>query len=178
MADSLTQLQDCLDQLATQMFASVNYINSHHENAPIRGQEWRDKWPNALGTVDGTSHTAFIDGVKPATTPTPGTPAASRAQSQGPDELGANIPPRPDSPTTFNEALRELSRDLVMKEQQIEFLINSLPGIDTSQSDQEARIKELEVELKTVEDEVAEAAKVKEELIARVDNVIARVRRV
>ncbi|KAK8217352.1 Mediator of RNA polymerase II transcription subunit 21 [Zalaria obscura] len=40
--------------------------------------------------------------------------------------------PVPDSPEVFQAALRELARDLIMKEQQIEHLIGVLPGIVTS----------------------------------------------
>lgn len=40
-----------------------------------------------------------------------------------------------------------------IKEQQIEYLISVLPGIDSSEAEQEKRIRELEGELRQVEEE-------------------------
>lgn len=59
----------------------------------------------------------------------------------------------PDSPRTFASRQRELARDLVIKEQQIEYLISVLPGIGSSEKEQEGRIHELEGDLRAVEDE-------------------------
>ena len=61
--------------------------------------------------------------------------------------------PTPDSPRTFASRQRELARDLVIKEQQIEYLISVLPGIGSSEKEQEGRIRELEKELRAVEEE-------------------------
>lgn len=61
--------------------------------------------------------------------------------------------PAPDSPRTFASRQRELARDLVIKEQQIEYLISVLPGIGSSEKEQEGRIRELEKELRAVEEE-------------------------
>jgi hypothetical protein len=38
MADRLTQLQDCLDQLLAQMYATIRYIDTRHAYAHIPGQ--------------------------------------------------------------------------------------------------------------------------------------------
>ena len=65
-----------------------------------------------------------------------------------------------------------------MKEQQIEFLVNSLPGIGSSRVEQERRLRELDEVLRAVEGVVGEAGRVKEELVRRVEGVIRRVRRV
>ena len=72
--------------------------------------------------------------------------------------------------------LRELARDLVIKEQQIEALIGSLPGIGTSEREQEERIRELEAQLRAVEGERVEAAREKRELLRRLDEVIVGVK--
>ncbi|KAF7173632.1 hypothetical protein CNMCM5623_005876 [Aspergillus felis] len=57
------------------------------------------------------------------------------------------------APRTFASRQRELARDLIIKEQQIEYLISVLPGIDSSEAEQEKRIRELERELRRVEEE-------------------------
>ncbi|KAA6410017.1 MAG: Mediator subunit Med21 [Lasallia pustulata] len=106
MADRLTQLQDCFDQLATQFYASLRYISTHHPPSTSNNQ--------------------------------PAAPAAPDPNSQDPN------PPRPDSPSTFAAAQRELAHDLVLKEQQNEYLISVLPGIGTSEKEQEERIRVLE----------------------------------
>lgn len=58
-----------------------------------------------------------------------------------------------DAPRTFASRQRELARDLVIKEQQIESLISVLPGIGSSETEQEGRIRQLEGELRGVEEE-------------------------
>lgn len=71
----------------------------------------------------------------------------------------------------------ELSRDLVIKEQQIEVLISSLPGLDNSETDQEKYIKELEDDLKAAEAQRQEAIKEKDQILAELDAVIRSIRR-
>jgi len=66
----------------------------------------------------------------------------------------------------------------VLKEQQIEYLISVLPGIGTSQREQEERLKVLEAELRVAEEERAKAVREKEEVLERLDRVIRGVRRV
>lgn len=66
----------------------------------------------------------------------------------------------------------------MLKEQQIEYLISVLPGIGTSQREQEERLKVLEAELRVAEEERAKAVREKEEVLERLDRVIRGVRRV
>ncbi|KAI9672510.1 MAG: RNA polymerase II mediator complex subunit [Caeruleum heppii] len=136
MADRLTQLQDALDDLATQFYASIRYLSTHH--AP----------PHPI-PVDQNPH------VPP---PPP--------------------PPPPDDPRTFAAAQRELARDLVLKEQQIEYLIGVLPGIGTSEKEQTERLRVLERELRDAERERRQAVEERERVVARLDEVIREVRRV
>lgn len=61
-----------------------------------------------------------------------------------------------------------------MKEQQIEYLIGKLPGLGSSEVEQEARIKELEGELREMG---AERERVREELkgmVRRVEGVVMK----
>lgn len=71
----------------------------------------------------------------------------------------------------------ELSQDLVLKEQQIEVLISSLPGLDNSEMDQQRSIKELEEDLKAAEAQRQEAIKEKDQTLAELDAVIRSIRR-
>lgn len=71
----------------------------------------------------------------------------------------------------------ELSRDLILKEQQIEVLISSLPGLDNSEKDQERHIKDLEEDLKAAESQRQEALKEKDQILAELDAVISSIRR-
>lgn len=66
----------------------------------------------------------------------------------------------------------------MLKEQQIEYLISVLPGIGTSEKEQEERIRVLEKELREVEEERRQAVGEKEECLERLDEIIRRVRRV
>ncbi|CEI69712.1 hypothetical protein FVEN_g11455 [Fusarium venenatum] len=77
----------------------------------------------------------------------------------------------------FRAGMVELAQDLIIKEQQIEVLISSLPGLDNSEMDQERYIKELEEDLKVAEAQRQEAIKEKDQILAELDGVIRSIRR-
>ncbi|KAJ9165392.1 RNA polymerase II transcription mediator [Coniochaeta hoffmannii] len=80
-------------------------------------------------------------------------------------------------PEKFQEGILELARDLIVKEQQIEYLISSLPGLTNSERDQEQSIKDLEEELKVAEAQRLEAVEEKDEVLSKLDQVLRSVRR-
>ncbi|GCB18797.1 mediator of RNA polymerase II transcription subunit 21 [Aspergillus awamori] len=164
MADILTQLQTCLDQLATQFYATLCYLTTYHDNIPAT--------PPPTSTTPSAAPLLAKIPKNASTPPVPASaPRAAQSQSQAsppppdttnPQTGGQNADPQqqspdgeglpaPDSPATFAARQRELARDLVIKEQQIEYLISVLPGIDSSEAEQERRIRELEGELRVVE---------------------------
>jgi mediator of RNA polymerase II transcription subunit 21 len=100
--------------------------------------------------------------------PPPKQPGATEIQDP-------NQPPEPDSPRTFASRQRELARDLIIKEQQIEYLISVLPGIGTSEAEQEAKIRELEVQLRDVEEKREAKALELKKLRGRLENVLGAV---
>jgi mediator of RNA polymerase II transcription subunit 21 len=59
----------------------------------------------------------------------------------------------------------ELAQDLVVKEQQIELLISLLPGLESTEIDQERCIHELEEEVRIAEAQRLEAVKEKREIM-------------
>ncbi|KAH8173091.1 subunit 21 of mediator complex domain-containing protein [Sarocladium implicatum] len=77
----------------------------------------------------------------------------------------------------FQAGMVELSRDLILKEQQIEVLSSTLPGLDSSEKDQEKSIKELEEDLKAAEAQRQEALKERDQILSELDAVIRSVRR-
>lgn len=86
-----------------------------------------------------------------------------------------NLAPQPDTPRTFAARQRELARDLIIKEQQIEYLISVLPGIGASEAEQEARIRELETQLREVEKERTAKALELRKLRGRLESVLGAV---
>ncbi|KAL8779296.1 MAG: hypothetical protein Q9213_007009 [Squamulea squamosa] len=139
MADRLTQLQECLDQLATQFYASLRYLSTHHPTSSTLPQN-----PHA-----------------------PPFPATDTDPHQ-----------RPNTPTTFAGAQRELATDLVEKVKEIEYLTGMLPGLEKSEESQVNRIRELEEDLRRVEDERRRAVGEKEQWVERIEEAIGRVGRV
>jgi len=77
----------------------------------------------------------------------------------------------------FQAGMTELSRDIITKEQQIEYLISMLPGLDNSEKDQERVIRELEEDLKAAEIQRQEALKERDQILAELDRVIQSIRR-
>ncbi|KAL4887835.1 mediator complex, subunit Med21 [Aspergillus ambiguus] len=168
MADILTQLQTCLDQLATQFYATLAYLTTYHDNSPALPPAHLPDAAPALARIPKNSTAPPVPAGAPvsshASPPQPGAPTTTTAagasapadpgQTATPGEpADPNLPPTPDSPRTFASRQRELARDLIIKEQQIEYLISVLPGIDSSEAEQERRIRELEGELREVETE-------------------------
>ncbi|KAL4870076.1 mediator complex, subunit Med21 [Aspergillus spectabilis] len=193
MADILTQLQTCLDQLATQFYATIGYLTTYHDNSPATPPENPTSAPPlskiqknstnppiyagaaailASGTNTNNTQTSppFATATAAATTPGPTLNGAP-----GTEDAVAGLPPRPDSPRTFAARQRELARDLVIKEQQIEYLISVLPGIGSSEVEQERRIRELEGELRVVEGERERRVRELRGLRRRVEGVLGSV---
>lgn len=77
----------------------------------------------------------------------------------------------------FKAGQLELARDLIVKEQQIEMLVSTLPGLENSEEDQERNIQELEEELRVAEAQRQEALRDKQEAQKRLDQVIRSIKR-
>ncbi|KAL1607969.1 RNA polymerase II mediator complex subunit [Paraconiothyrium brasiliense] len=146
MGDILTQIQDELDMLLNQMQSSFAYIRNRAPPAPIPGQPML------------SSMQEF------------------EAQNIAAANPSAAPPAPPPLPTAeeFQKDIAELSRDMVLKEQQIEVLIASLPGLDKSEAEQVARMKELEKELEGLEGERMRAVEEKEALVKKVEGKIVK----
>lgn len=93
-----------------------------------------------------------------------------------PTQTSAAPLPLPTS-EEFNEDLKDMAKDLVIKSQQIELLIANLPGVKSSEAEQVQRMKELERELKDLEGERLQAFAEKEVLLKRVEDKIMGVGR-
>jgi mediator of RNA polymerase II transcription subunit 21 len=149
------------------MYASLNYIQLKHPYAVIEGQP--SQAPEPSETRDATN-------AGDSTNATSGIQVNGTANPQ--NDLSDPSTPSPESSEIFQNALREIAQDLVVKEQQIEHLINSLPGLGNSESDQERRMRELEVELRNVQAVRESKEAEREELIDMLGKVITKVKRV
>jgi mediator of RNA polymerase II transcription subunit 21 len=134
------------------MFASITYIDTRHPASSI---------PNQVDQHAAANQPSNIQQAPPPPPP--------------PSDLDNRH--HPEEPGKFHETLRELAQDLVIKQAQIEALIDSLPGLGNSQEDQEKRIEELEGELREVEKMREEARREREELLGRVETKILGARR-
>lgn len=140
------------------MQASLTYIKTRAPPAPIPGQpllsSFAEHEAQAAAQSQSSSHPS-----QPSQAPA--TPAAPLA---------------PPSQEEFQKDIRELSRDLLLKEQQIEILVGSLPGLNTSEKEQVERMKELERQLEEIEGERLAAVKEKEVLVRKVEDRIGSIR--
>ena len=142
------------------MYASLSYIQTRHPYGEIPGQPSQAPQPH------------------PPTTPAAPHSALSNGHAQFTQQPDPPSTPPPEDPQTFDAALRELARDLVLKEQQIEVIINSLPGLGNSEAEQVERMRELEGELREVEAERARAEAEREGLVEGLGGVLVGVGRV
>jgi mediator of RNA polymerase II transcription subunit 21 len=87
-------------------------------------------------------------------------------------------PPASVSPEQFEADMKEIAQDITLKEQQIEKLIAHLPGLNWSEKEQVDRMKELELQLESLEGERVQVVKEKEMLLKMVEDKITGVGRV
>lgn len=127
MADRLTQLQTCVDQMLTQYFSALTHINTTHGFKSLAGEE------------------LVKDDTVPVVT----------------DE-------------ERERTLEELAKDLVVKSQQIDYLIDSLPGIGSSEEHQMQQIEQLQKELEEYDQVTEEVIKEKDELLEHCDELILK----
>ncbi|GAB1318825.1 RNA polymerase II mediator complex subunit [Madurella fahalii] len=80
-------------------------------------------------------------------------------------------------PETFKAGQLEIARDLITKEQQIEYLISTLPGLDNSERDQLQMIRDLEEEIAAAEAQRLEAVKERDEVLKRLDGLVRGIER-
>ncbi|KAB8076625.1 mediator complex, subunit Med21 [Aspergillus leporis] len=186
MADILTQLQTCLDQLATQFYATIGYLVTYHDNSPTIPPHNEATAAPALAKITKNSSAPPVPAGAPVASQASPQHSSAQIPGQQHGEAGGqaapggtaadpNLPPAPDSPRTFASRQRELARDLVIKEQQIEYLISVLPGIDSSEAEQERKIRELERELRGAEEEREQRMKELKVLRRRLEGVLGAV---
>lgn len=160
MADRLTQLQVCLDQLVAQFNATINYINTQSDVALL------DPDPSSIVNMA-------------AKAPLPGKKEA--------DFSGPNSAPSGENATEQNvdseNVINELATDIILKSRQISMIIDSLPGIGTLPETQFKVIEDLLNELEEAEtarlqliDEKNDLLKWCEDLIVDVSEGIAKTR--
>ncbi|KAK5116568.1 hypothetical protein LTR85_009193 [Meristemomyces frigidus] len=182
MADKLTQLQDALDNQLTLMYAAMNYIQTRQPYSAIPGQPNQAPDPAPLPTPDTVAAPqSAVSQLTNGDTSEQQPNGPSQPPPQPAEEVAADGRPRtppPERPEVFNRAMRDMARDLVLQEQQIEILINHLPGLGNSEESQVMRMRELEAELREVEAERARAEEEKERMVDMLGEVIGKVKRI
>lgn len=86
--------------------------------------------------------------------------------------------PAPLTQEQFQADIKLMARDIVQKEQQLELLIASLPGLKSSEKEQVERMKALEREMEELEGEGEKAVREKEVLLKMVEEKIMGLGRV
>lgn len=172
------------------MYATLSYTSTRAVPSPVPGQPFQSPAAPAFpSSTHATSDAAALEtqtqthnqgssNPTQITQPTATTsdPSQTQIQPQTQTRLLSTRPPRHDPAAAFTADLHELARDLIVKEQQIEMLIERLPGIGTSERAQRARMAVLERQLREIEEERARAVAEKERLLERVAGRIAGVR--
>ena len=156
MADRLTQLQVCLDQLVAQFNSTINYVNTQSELAPL--------------DADPFSVTNLA-----ANVPLPGKKDENDVKGEsGNGSVNGEEDPQEQKPA-FDDVINELSTDLILKSRQISMIIDSLPGIGTLPETQLKMISDLTRELEDTEKERVRKIKEKDQLLKWTEDLIVDV---
>lgn len=162
MADRLTQLQVCVDQLVEQFNATVNYVNT--QSVPALLDEDDPMSPSNIAAA------APLPGAASAAPNVAASSASPALPSETVDMAGTD-----DQNAAFLNTLNELSTDIILKSRQISMLIDLLPGIGVSPESQIALVDELMLELKQVQDERDVKIKEKDKVLEKCDDLILKV---
>ena len=139
-SDILTQLQTCYDQLLTQFFSTVSYLALRHPLVapePIPGDPY----------TQPSKEDAAQDGISYPSN----TSSRHRYTFMKPREEDAEMGLQPIPPAAFDRAQQELADDLIRKGQQIEYLIQNLPGLGRDEEEQAREIKQLVIQVREME---------------------------
>jgi mediator of RNA polymerase II transcription subunit 21 len=159
------------------MYATIKYIDTRHAYTSIPPQA--DQFTSTTNTNNTTSdapQSTQNDTQSQAQTRT------QQQQQQAQEGGGAQQPeltgtdPQPDD--LFDQRLQELAQDLIVKEQQIEALVATLPGVGSSQDKQEAQLAELQRQLLELDEEAKEWAGEKTVLVGRLEGRLEGIGRV
>lgn len=188
MADRLTQLQICLDQLVEQFNATVNYVNNNSDPGMLDEDEASVINIAANAPVPGQAvPTAPAANLVPAATQSPAqsttqqSPQSAKQQSpahqspQSPDQASPGLNSSASTTSNFNNTIRELSTDIILKSRQISMLIDSLPGIGVSPESQLKIIEDLTEELKVVDKERSKKIEEKDMMLKWCESLIIEV---
>ena len=188
MADRLTQLQICLDQLVEQFNATVNYVNNNSDPGMLDEDEASVINIAANAPVPGQAvPTAPAANLVPAATQSPAqsttqqSPQSAKQQSpahqspQSPDQASSGLNSSASTTSNFNNTISELSTDIILKSRQISMLIDSLPGIGVSPESQLKIIEDLTEELKVVDKERSKKIEEKDMMLKWCESLIIEV---
>lgn len=163
------------------MYASLNYIQTRAPYGVFEGQAPQDPESKAKEKEEKEKDKEkdkdkHKDKEKPKVNGT--AQANGEAVQDGLPTRHETGSPPPEKAEIFDATIREMARDLVMKEQQIELIINSLPGLGSNEVMQENRMRELEIELKDVEAERVKKEGEKDAMINLLGEIIGKVKRI
>lgn len=96
---------------------------------------------------------------------------------QNPQQDQERLPPPPAPAEEFEASMRESARKILLQQQTIEAIIDKLPGIAKTEAEQEARMRQLEVQLREEEQTRAKAEETRERMIDLLGNMIVGAKR-
>ena len=152
--DILTQLQTCYNQLLVQFFSTVSYNVRRHPLIapdPVTGDPYTNTTHDDSVSKDRHRYVSY---------------------KLGPEDTDPSVDLRPQDPDVFDQAQQELAEDLIMKAQQIEYLIKRLPGLGQGEEEQNADIQRLVGEVQDMEIQRKAKRKEMRKCLEQLDHVV------
>ena len=143
--------------MLTMMYANLKYIQDKAPYSEIEGQ------PSQAPQSATTNGETTTNGDRTAP-----------AQNSNNDAST----PVPEAPDKFKHELEDRAKDLVLQQKAIEYIIERLPGLGNSEAEQEKRMRELEIELRQIEQERARKEIEKEDMVDLLGEAIGNIKRI